>query len=203
MTYERLLTYGNIIQLDIKCNIQSLLQELKPFKFAHYNSLKPDNPRFGLSVTSLDGELNGADLESLYETGMKYNEMDFRCLTDVYFRSKETRKLIDPFKDFVGRSHYLSIKSGGFFPPHRDDCNLTKDQHTVRVIVPLVNCNPPYFYYNFDGRVVNLEAGCAYFMNTNLEHNVFSFSNDNLLMVMNIEAREETYNIITKHFLKK
>jgi len=203
MSYEKLLTYGNVIQLNISCDVSKLVSEISKFKFSPYNSLKPNNPRYGLSITSLDGEMNGEDLESLYEFGGKYGEMSFNTLTDVYYSSPELRKLIDPFKDYLGRSHFLSIKTGGFFPPHRDDWNHTEKQETMRIIVPLVDCNPPNFYYNFNGELMHLNLGYAYFMNTNLEHNVFSFSNDNLLMVLNIEARKETYKIITNNFYKK
>ena len=71
LTYERVLSYGNIFPLNIECNPEKLLQEIKPFDFYQYNTTKPDIPRVGLSVTSLDGKINSGDLESLRDTEYK------------------------------------------------------------------------------------------------------------------------------------
>ena len=71
MNYERLLSYGHVIQLQQNLDCTRLLDEIQEFEFAPYNPRKKNNPRYGLSITSLDGELNGPDLDSLidaYET---------------------------------------------------------------------------------------------------------------------------------------
>lgn len=207
LSYERLLSYGNIIQLGLKCDVSRMMNEISAFTFRPYNRFKPQNPRTGLSITSLDGSLQGDDLESLYEIAAYNNqqplsEMDFKIPTDVYHASQEVRKIVNPFKRFLGRTHFLNFKTGGFFPPHRDDRGAA-EQETFRIIVPLIDCAAPHFYYIFDEEIVNLRHGYAYFMNTNLQHAAFSFSNSVTMMVMNIEACPESYQIVIDNIFKK
>lgn len=199
MNYERLLSYGNVIQLRHIIDCRKLLNEIQDFKFAPYNSRKKNNPRYGLSITSLNGEINGIDLDSLidaYETtGQVYNEMSFRTLTEVYEKSTELRKVVDPYKSFLGRTHFLKFNKGGYFPPHRDDRG-SEEQPDFRIIVPIQFTNPPSSYYVFDGQIQHLNYGFAYFMNTNLEHSFFSFTDNALMIVMNIQGCSEAYKTV-------
>lgn len=199
MNYERLLSYGNVIQLKYNLDCNKLLEEIGGFEFGLYNPRKKNNPRYGLSITSLDGSLNGIDLDSLidaYEkTGQVYDEMSFRTLTEVYEKSSELKKVIDPFKKFLGRTHFLRFSKGGHFPPHRDDRG-SESQPDFRIIVPIKYTNPPDSYYVFDGEIVNLNYGYAYFMNTNLEHSFFSFNNESTMIVMNVEGCSDAYQLI-------
>lgn len=199
MNYERLLSYGHVIQLQQNLNCDKLLDEIKEFDFKQYNSRKKDNPRYGLSITSLDGGINGLDLDSLidaYETtGQAYDEMSFRTLTKVYEKSTELKKVIDPYKKFLGRTHFLKFDKGGYFPPHRDDRG-SEEQSDFRIIIPIQYTNPPSSYYVFDGKIQYLNYGFAYFMNTNLEHSFFSFTNNALMIVMNVEGCSDTYKLV-------
>lgn len=199
VTYERLLSYGNVFPLTINCDIPKLLEEIEPFPFRQYNTLKPQNPREGLSITSLNGDMNGDDLESLKELG-KYTEMSFRTLTSVYYASSQVRQLIDPFRNYLGRTHILKFQKGGYFPPHRDCYGST--QHSFRVIVPLVDCNPPELYFMMENQPVYFNHGYAYFMNTNMVHSVFSFIKNSMMIVMNVEFCEETFDIVTGSMLQ-
>lgn len=189
LTYERILSYGNIFPLNIDCNPEKLIKEIQPFQFFQYNTTKPNIDRVGLSITSLDGKINSGDLESLRDT--PYKESSFRVLTDVYYKSKEVQKLVNPFKDWLGRTHLLNIRRGGYFPPHRDE--MTVEQHTFRIIIPIKAFNPPHNYLIFDDKVTYMNEGRAYFMNTNITHSNISYSNDTLLMVMNVICCEESY----------
>lgn len=206
MSYERLLTYGNIIQTSITCDVNRLLNETSNFPYRQYNTNKLDNKRYGLSVTSKDGSINGDDLESLYElndkTGSVSTELDFTTLTGVYYSSRELRRLVDPFKEVLGRTHILHIPKGGYFPPHRDDWGSLV-QPSFRVIVPLVDCTPPNLYFILDGHIVHLNHGYAYFINTNLEHSVFSFSDQCRMLIMNVRACYEAYEIVLTNMFKK
>lgn len=189
ITYERVLSYGNIFPLNISCDRSKLIQEISGFDFAQYNTEKLAIPRLGLSVTSLDGNINSGDLESL--KGTKYRESSFNTLTQVYHSSAEVQKLVDPFKQWIGRTHILNIRKGGYFPPHRDEMSI--EQHTYRIIVPLRSFNPPHSYLIYDDTVTHMNEGQAYFMNTNIVHSTMSFSNDMLVMVMNVVCCDESY----------
>ena len=60
---------GDIVPLDFTVDILKVKEQLKQFKndWKQYNPRK-DVPRWGLSVTDLDGVLGpGPDLDSLYE----------------------------------------------------------------------------------------------------------------------------------------
>jgi hypothetical protein len=204
ITYERLLSFGNVIPLSIHCDPNKLLTEIATFSKERYNAYKLDNPRYGLSVTSLDGSLNGTDLNSLYEVFQHehklYDEMSFKTPTEVVRKSAETQKLIMPWLPNLGRSHFLFFKKGGYFPPHRDDRG-SETQHTFRIVVPLAGCNPPSFYYIFDGQVQYLTHGYAYFMNTNLTHSVFSYTDNAVMLILNVECTQDTYHTVLDNML--
>ena len=86
MNYNNLLTFGDVIELRLNCNVSKLLYNTKQYEWKRYNPRK-DIPRYGLSVTSLDGSLNGIDLDSIAEynkeNGTSYNESSFKTFTDV------------------------------------------------------------------------------------------------------------------------
>lgn len=189
ISYERVLSYGNIFPLTITCNPDRIISEVSQFKFAQYNTKKPEIPRTGLSITSLDGEINTGDLESL--NGSEYTESSFRTLTQVYYQSKQVQSIIDPFKPWMGRAHFLNIKKGGYFPPHRDE--LSAEQESFRVVVPLRAFNPPHNYFIFNDQIVQMNMGRAYFVNTNMVHSDMSFSDDCLMIILNIISCNESY----------
>ena len=198
--YTNLLSFGDMIQLNYNCNTSKLLQEIKEFEWKQYNPRKDIN-RYGLSVTSLDGQLNGIDLDSLYQYNeihnTKYNELSFKTFTDVYYKSKETQKLVEPFKPWICRTHYLNFRKGGYFPPHRDWRRIDK-QYSFRVLVPIRDCYPNKLYFIYDGKILNFNQGTPYFVNTNKEHTIFSFSDNAIMLVMNIECNKKSLNKITE-----
>lgn len=193
MNYERLLSYGNVFQLDIEIDSKKIQEDISRFNFAQYNPNTNIN-RYGLSVTSLDGELNGEDLDTLKFSD--YDELSFKQLTEVYYSSSEIKKVVDPFKKFLGRTHFLNIKKGGYFPPHRDELSLS--QKSFRVIVPIRHFNPPNNYFMYDRSLLQLQEGYAYFLNTNVEHCDFSFSDECLILVANIECCEDSIETVLK-----
>jgi hypothetical protein len=80
--YNNLLAFGDKIKLRISCNPEKLLDEIKDFPWHRYNPRKEIN-RYGLSVTSLDGQLGGIDLDSLYE----YNNACIKIIKRWIFSS--------------------------------------------------------------------------------------------------------------------
>lgn len=180
-----------------------MIHEVSGYEFSQYNPYKPENPRVGLSITSADGEINGLDLYSIPEyrkkSGLNLHETSFQQLTNVYYTSAEVRKLIDPFKNWIARSHILNIKKGGYFPPHRDDIG-DEEQVCFRIIVPLESCNPPELYFVHGDNILNWEMGRAYFLNTNITHSLFSFSNNCKMVIMNIICNEKSLNKLVSSF---
>jgi hypothetical protein len=173
------------------------------FERAQYNPRK-DIKRLGLSITSLDGKTNGIDLDSLKEYNKEndtsYHEMSFTHLTPVYDMSEQVQKIVDPFRELLGRSHLIELEIGGYFPPHRDQASyVSNGLRAIRIIVPLKNCNPPGMYFNYDEKILQFEHGRAYFVNTNKTHSLFSFSGSSFI-VLNVKACKEAYYLISKYF---
>ena len=191
MSYNSLLSFGDLIPLKIKCDVNRLFNEVKEFTYSQYNPRK-DISRYGLSITSLDGKLGGVDLDSIKEynkeNNTNYDELSFKEFTDVYFASKEIQKVCHPFLGHIGRSHILHLDEGGFFPPHRDLPVYVEQQNSLRILVPMYEDKPLHF-----------EHGRAYFLNTNKAHNLFAFK-DSYMIVLNIETNETVYKIIGDHF---
>ena len=202
MSYTSLLSFGDFISLKLKCDVKKLFDEIKQFSFSQYNPRK-DIKRYGLSITSLDGSINGIDLDSIkdynIENKTEYDELSFNKLTDVYYSSNEIQKVVKPFIKHLGRSHILYLPEGGYFPPHRDLPVYYEGQNSLRVLIPLRGCNPPDLYFMYENKPLYFEHGRAYFLNTNKAHNLFSFK-DSYMIVLNIKTSEEVYKIIGDNF---
>ena len=198
MSYNSLLSFGDLIPLKLKCDVKKLFDETEEFVYLKYNPRK-DIERYGLSITSLDGSLNGIDLDSIKEynkeNNTEYDELSFNKFTKVYHTSSEIQKIVEPFKNHIGRSHILSLQEGGYFPPHRDLPVYVEQQNSLRILVPLNGCNPPDMYFMYEDKPLHFEHGRAYFLNTNKSHNLFSFKGSDMI-VLNIKTNEEVYKII-------
>jgi len=202
MSYNSLLSFGDLIPLKIRCDVKKLFNEVKDFKYLQYNPRK-DIKRYGLSITSLDGNMDGVDLDSIKEynkeNNTEYDELSFQAFTSVYYESQEIQKITEPFLGHIGRSHILHLPEGGYFPPHRDLPVYVEQQNSLRVLVPLKGCNPPDMYFMYEDKPLHFEHGRAYFLNTNKAHNLFAFK-DSYMIVLNIKTSEEVYQILGDNF---
>tara|TARA_Y100001937_G_scaffold9963_1_gene12235 strand:+ start:1668 stop:2285 length:618 start_codon:yes stop_codon:yes gene_type:complete len=202
MSYNSLLSFGDLIPLKIRCDVKKLFNEVKDFNYLQYNPRK-DIKRYGLSITSLDGNMDGIDLDSIKEynkeNNTEYDELSFQAFTSVYYESQEIQKITEPFLGHIGRSHILHLPEGGYFPPHRDLPVYVEQQNSLRVLVPLKGCNPPDMYFMYEDKPLHFEHGRAYFLNTNKAHNLFAFK-DSYMIVLNIKTSEEVYQILGDNF---
>jgi hypothetical protein len=206
--YAMLTQYGNIYPLDVKIDdCKSLVKWTENnFTYVKYNPRKDIN-RWGLSITSLNGNLDGIpDLDSLLEynkeNNTKYKETDFTVKTPVA-EHPDIKKILEPFEGSYHRAHLLRLDQGGFFPPHRD---LRKTHYrSFRIIVPLQNVNAPDFNFVLEDKIINWELGRMYFVDTAKMHYLFNCSIDNpsYWIVLNIDVNSHTVNIVTSKFLHK
>jgi len=205
--YYKLLSFGDVIELKTQINPYKLFDEIKHFdsSWKVYNPRRENN-RFGLSVTSSDGELNGIDLDSVPQYNEEYNtsytETSFKEKTQVYYDSEEVRKIVEPFNKHLCRTHIINLKKNGSFPPHRDWLFVDR-QESFRIFVPLKDCNSPSMYFMYEKELLHFEHGRAYFINTNKEHCVFSFSDDTVFMVMNIECNKDSINAVLSNMISR
>ena len=126
----------------------------------------------------------------------------FQTFTPVYDESEEIRRVLDPWKEDIGRSHILYMPPGGHFPPHRDCSHYEDKQFVFRIIVPLLNCNPMDSYFMYEDKPVIFDHGKAYFMNTNKRHTVFSMT-ECYMIVLNIVCNENSIKTVINNFSQK
>jgi hypothetical protein len=173
----------------------------KNFTYVRYNPRK-NIDRYGLSITSLHGNLDGnPDLDSLLEYNKEnktsYRESDFVTKTPVYYYD-ELKQILDPIEKYLFRSHVLKINPGGFFPNHRDFYGMKVD--SFRILIPLVGCNPPNFIFTIDDKTIHWNHGQMYFVNTAKMHYLFNASFDpTYMLVLNVALNIETIEFVTKN----
>lgn len=155
-----------------------------------YQPHKPGYNRYGLSVTSHDGQYSGEpDLYSLREynkmNGTTFNESDFTVRTNIVEFLPDLKNLLDFFEPNLGRCHFLRLDKGGFFPPHRDNGAII-EVPTFRILVPIYNFGLNDMKWIQDEQLLNLEIGRTYFINTTKTHSLFSFVDNCTMLVLNI-----------------
>lgn len=193
---QQLLSLGNVVRLSLYIDPDIVREAISSYKehFKPYNPRKPAFKRYGLSITSLDGGFSGVpDLDSLYEYnqihGTHYNELDFRKWTPFFENCYPLKTTMKLFHKFMGRSHILRLDKGGFFPPHRDLSDVS-----FRLFIPFVE---NYLYvFMLDNKPLFFERGRIYFLNTILTHSLFSFEDNSLFAVFNIDLTAESVRTI-------
>jgi hypothetical protein len=206
--YNSLINLGDAVPLDIFFDSSVIRNQIKPFEseWKQYNSRKPHIPRFGLSLTSIDGQLSGIpDLDSLREYnlnhGTNHTESSIQTPTPVLESTHGIKHPIDPFLPFLGRSHLIRFGEGGYFPPHRDFPGIGAD--CFRLIALLDGCCPHNFVFIHDGKLLKLQGQQLYFLNTKREHALFSFSSAALILVLNIRLNPESVQLVVDHLQSK
>ena len=119
---------------------------------------------------------------------MGYRHIGVPDIGDTY---PYIRRTLIQGQPYVGRSHFLKIPPGGFFPPHRDF--KSTDLHSFRIIVPMKNMEYPKFTFMLEDKVLPWKNGKAYFLNTAKQHHLFNAgSEDAYMIVLNVQTNEET-----------
>ena len=203
----RIALYGDVLPLTFKLDYKKFKEGLKLFddKWVQYNPRK-NIPRYGLSITSLDGGFSGRpDLDSLKEYNIEHNlnldEPDIKTKTPFY---PYVESVLSKFKNHLGRTHLIKKSAGGQFPSHRD--GYEREVKSFRLFLPIYNCNPPFNYFILDNKILNFEHGKLYFLNTLKEHIVFTsgrggksnFGSDyqSMYMVANVNCNEESTDLV-------
>ena len=191
---HRLALLEDFIELDIPVNKDII--DLTTLNWHQYNPRKTVN-RFGCSITSLDGKDTGIpDLDSLLE----YNRLNQTDYTEKDFKARTIHSA--PFKEFldsfdVGRSHFLKLCPGGFFPWHRDS-----DPITFRLIYTIQSCTSDSLVWLEENTVIPLQNDQWYYINTRKKHSLFSFG-ESVFAVFNVIMNTKTFNLLHHHFKVK
>ncbi len=197
----RLNTMSDWIELNPGFKKDKLLEELKPFKndWKKYNPTKINN-RWGLSVTSIDGGLHGVpDLASLrdweLQTGEVVHNHDLNVPTPVWEQCPTLQQILEPWKPWLGRCHFLRMDRGSFFPEHFD---INKEDYSYDEVrfVGFVKCNEYDFKWIYDDKVIKGRPGTLWYFNGNKRHSVFSFKDDMILLVMCLKFDKDLFKKI-------
>ncbi len=176
------------------------LEDLAP-EWVPYNRTKTNYNRFGLSLTSLNGETDGAiDLNSLLEYnqahGTNYNEMSFRQPTPYWEQLSALTDCLEAFRPHLGRSHILKLNTGGFFPPHRDLGESFR-------LIAFLGISPVECVFLLNNKKIEFESNRLYYANTRLVHSLFSFVEESRILVLNVEPNEESVRLVYENLEAK
>ena len=94
----------------------------------------------------------------------------------------------------LGRTHFLRLDKGGFFPPHRDNGAIVAVP-TFRIMIPIYNFGINDMKWVQEEKLLRFDLGATYFINTSRLHSLFSFVDNCLMLVLNVNTDE--------HILKK
>ncbi len=196
--YEKLVSLGDFFQTNLKINAIDFQKELSQIddQWRTYNKHKPLYKREGLSLFSLDGDTSGEiDLNSLYqyylETGIDYEESSFKTPTPNWFHLKSLSEPLKKLEPSLCRSHLIRFKRGGFFPPHRD-------LGVTFRLISFLNNDPDRLHFFVDDQLVSYEPFKVYFVNTRKIHSLTSFSDDQVILVLNVLPNRDSFQCTFK-----
>ena len=201
----RLHSMGDWLELK-SFDYKTILKDIEIFKddWKPYNLKKPNN-RWGLSITSLDGELSGIpDLDSLYEYNIRNNtdikNQDINVFTEVYNNSTKLREMIEPWKPWLGRCHFLKLNAGGFFPEHYDINKLDFTFDEIRLIGFLKNVSSHTMKFLYEDTVLKVKEGNLFWFNANKRHSVFSMSDNCIMVVLCLKFDQGLFEQVIKNY---
>lgn len=148
-------------------------------EFTPYQEYKDGHNRFALPLVTSE---NNDSFISLQDTPK--SELDFKTETNYLRYTPSLQKFIHRFE--FGRAHAISLKKGGFFPPHRDGPIPSRlDEECFRVLITLGGCDNDKFITIIDNKVLPLKSYRAYYINSFKTHSAFSFSDDCNFIILN------------------
>lgn len=202
LIWNSLCNMGNVVKLRFNFDSVKTLEQLKEFEdnWCPYNAKKDViNNRWGLPLTSHSGDildnyhLNSFGYMQKYHN-IEMREDNFNTPTSAYHALTELSPIIDKFRPNIGRVHLLRLDQGGFFPPHRDFVDPAPEH--VRLLAVFGKCRPENYVQLIDGKAIYPDPGFLYFINFQLDHSVFSFSDGLHSLILTVKLNKDTYNMI-------
>jgi len=201
--------FGDQIALNKTIIASALLKELEGYKeqWTQHNPRKPHIKRYGLSVLNHTGEIGpGPALDSLGEYNAihktNFRERDFDKPTPVWTKSKLLPGLLEGVFPYCVRTHFLKLSPGGFFPPHRD--HNYGEQTSFRMLLPIQNMNPPYFYFMIEEKPLYFNYGRLYVLNTTKYHSLCNISTyeESIMLVITVRLCRESIDYVRTKLLQ-
>ena len=203
--WNSLTNLGNYVKLNLTIDENDVRYQLTQFdnNWCPYNQKKDIvNNRWGLPITSHSGDvmdnyhLNSFGYMKKYHD-VEMKEENFNIPTEVYHAIPELAKLVDVFSPDIGRVHLLRVDQGGFFPPHRDFAGVAPEH--FRLLCVFGNCSDFNYVHILDDQIFRPERNHLYFVNFQLNHSVFSFSNNLYALILTVKLNQRTHDLIVKY----
>jgi hypothetical protein len=206
--YQALCMLGDNVKLKLNIDVSSVLDKLAEFDqyWVTYNQKKDTiNNRHGLALTSRTGKIDDTmHLNSFgyaqRNLGIEMCEDNFNTYTPAMTALTEIKDIAELFTD-IGRVHILRIGKGGFFPPHRDFPGLAPEY--FRLSCMFGNCSDFNYVMHLHDNIFRPERNHLYFVNYQLNHNIFSFSNDLYILILTVKLNQRTHDLIIKHSMAR
>lgn len=202
------LSMEDLMKFRYSIDATAAWQELQQYPrdtWPRYNPRKPIE-RYCLDLTQIsDGNDNVSSLKEYNETtGKTFLNQDFTEPTDIYHNLPSVKKLLEPFRPWLGRTHIIRIDAGGYFPPHYDTVTVDHDIYDVRLVAAIHNVDTINFkwLYDTEDKIIPMSTGDLWIINTGKPHSVFSFIDDAVIMVANLRFdRFLLQEILNKHYV--
>lgn len=200
--WNNLTKLGKYTLLNLTINEKEVLYQLEEFKdnWCPYNQVKdPNNNRWGLPITSQSGDvmdnyhLNSFGYMQQYHN-RQLDESDFTVPTAVYYAVPDLKKLVDIFFPDIGRVHLLRVDKGGYFPPHRDFQGMAPEY--FRIVCVFGNCEKNDYFHVLDNQQCQLDRATVYFVNFQLTHSVFSFTDNVYNLILTVKLNQRTHDLL-------
>ena len=185
----QLLSLGDFVPLSIKINTSLFDQEIKKYDNDWCDYLpRTDriNNRKALSLVTFPGfSYNEAPSlpEARRKLGHNLKEIDCNQKTEVFETCTSLHQILNLFPS-LGRTFLVKSNMGGYFVPHRDHPQLSRD--VFRILVFLKNCKRYDYDFILEDKCLEIEEGRAYMVNTRKTHRTFSFVDDSIHLILNI-----------------
>ena len=145
------------------------------------------NDREGLCLMGMPGD-KCSDSLSMPEARRRHNkklwEIDFNAKTELYNDLESLHDMLEYFQP-LGRTMLVKSNAGGWFPPHKDQPNLTRD--TFRIVAFLSRTTQHDAYeWEMDGHRWPITPGKAYYVDTRKTHRTHSWMNNSIHLVVNV-----------------
>ena len=178
--------YNNDIAIDFCKTMQN--------NFFTYH--KGDNKnRFALPIVNVTGKIDDSSFIIVKDD---LHEMLFTTPTPYYYQSG-LDKILDNFREDVGRTHIINVKQGGYFSPHRDGPNfLFPTEETFRLLVCIQHCGQNKMHFVLNNKILSLHDAKIFYINTIQVHSLVSFNNDCFFLLANIRITKKSVFMLHK-----
>jgi len=192
---------------DIKCELQlQALSLMEPLRFeidtklfkqelAYFNDkwvpyLRREgvsNDREGICLMSMPGDSfkDGLSMpEACARHGRKLSECDFNSKTEAYERLTSLHEVLDFFQP-LGRTMLIKTNAGGWFPPHKDAPELTRDCFRIAGFLS-PQTGPDSYEWHMENQTWPIVPGTLYYVDTRKTHRTHSWKNNSIHLIVNV-----------------